>query len=174
MASVLNEIVSSDSEEELSKMMKRTPVGSELYSIPSNVVIPQPKPNGGFDIADFECSLCFRLLCKPVSTPCGHTYCKQCLFSGLKFRLNCPLCRTKLESPSRYKYSINIVLLNIIEKYFPEEYALREQEEQEELEEEEQSEGSKKPENEEWIYTPWSICLPSVRATCSVLLSCST
>lgn len=28
------------------------------------------------DIADFECSLCFRLFCKPVSTSCGHTYCK--------------------------------------------------------------------------------------------------
>jgi hypothetical protein len=28
------------------------------------------------DIADFECSLCFRLFCKPVTTSCGHTYCK--------------------------------------------------------------------------------------------------
>ncbi len=29
-----------------------------------------------FDSSDFECSLCFRLFCKPVSTLCGHTYCK--------------------------------------------------------------------------------------------------
>jgi hypothetical protein len=29
-----------------------------------------------FDAADFECSLCFRLFYRPVSTPCGHTYCR--------------------------------------------------------------------------------------------------
>lgn len=29
-----------------------------------------------FDTTDFECSLCFRLFYKPVSTPCGHTYCR--------------------------------------------------------------------------------------------------
>ena len=25
---------------------------------------------------DFDCSLCFRLLWQPITTPCGHTYCR--------------------------------------------------------------------------------------------------
>mmetsp|Transcript_6173 Transcript_6173/g.8613 ORF Transcript_6173/g.8613 Transcript_6173/m.8613 type:complete len:209 (+) Transcript_6173:188-814(+) len=100
-----------------------------------------------FDVSDFECSLCFRLFCKPITTPCGHTYCKNCLLSSLKYSPLCPLCRHKLEHSNKYKYTINIVLLNVLEKYFKDEYQNREKEEEEEEQSEEQLEKEKEAES---------------------------
>jgi hypothetical protein len=28
---------------------------------------------------EFECSICWELMFMPVTTPCGHTFCKKCL-----------------------------------------------------------------------------------------------
>jgi len=124
------------------------------------------------DQSDFECSLCFRLFCKPVTTPCGHTYCKNCLMSSLKFNPMCPLCRNELHGNGKYKYNVNIVLMNVLEKHFKEQYQEREKEDR--LEEEEARVNSiddKDPPED--YYNPWTSCLiPSVRETCCVLLSC--
>lgn len=45
---------------------------------------------------DFECVLCCRTLWRPVTTPCGHTYCSVCLDRSLDYSPNCPLCMTSL------------------------------------------------------------------------------
>lgn len=45
---------------------------------------------------DFECVLCCRTLWRPVTTPCGHTYCAACLDRSLDYSPNCPLCMTSL------------------------------------------------------------------------------
>ena len=34
-------------------------------------------------VEDFDCSLCFRLLWQPTTTPCGHTYCRGCIDRSL-------------------------------------------------------------------------------------------
>jgi len=126
------------------------------------------------DTSDLECSLCFRLFCKPVSTPCGHTYCKSCLISALKYSLLCPLCRSRLDPPSKYKYSVNIVILNLLEKHFKEELAQRDKEEEEEQEQERPNVSENSQSELEDYYTRWSNCLiPSVRETCCALLSCT-
>lgn len=52
--------------------------------------------------------------------------------AALKYSLMCPLCRTELQPPTKCKYAVNIVLLNLLEKHFREEYRLREKEEEEE------------------------------------------
>jgi len=129
----------------------------------------------GLDISDFECPLCFRLFCKPISTPCGHTYCKNCLMAALRYSLMCPLCRCELDSPTKKKYCVNVTLLHLLEKHFGDEYQQREEEEKEEEVEEESTKESQKVsvEMEEPFYS-WSSCLiPSVRETCCVLLSCT-
>ena len=38
----------------------------------------------------------FRLLWEPVTTVCGHTFCKSCLDRSLDHRPECPLCKAEL------------------------------------------------------------------------------
>jgi hypothetical protein len=47
-------------------------------------------------ITDMDCSLCYRLLHNPVSTPCGHVFCCACLDRSLDHKDNCPLCKRSL------------------------------------------------------------------------------
>jgi hypothetical protein len=85
-----------------------------------NGILNAKSKGPSLDPSDFECSLCFRLFCKPVSTSCGHSYCRSCLLAALRYNLCCPLCRTKLESPSKCKYSVNITIKTLLEKHFKE------------------------------------------------------
>ncbi|KAJ4755540.1 LON peptidase N-terminal domain and RING finger protein 3 [Rhynchospora pubera] len=76
---------------------------------------------------DFECTLCFKLLYEPVTTPCGHSFCRHCLHQAMDHSNKCPMCRTVLFITPR-TYPISVVLNNIIQKNFPEEYAERKSE----------------------------------------------
>ncbi|EPS62991.1 hypothetical protein M569_11797, partial [Genlisea aurea] len=73
---------------------------------------------------DFDCTLCLKLLYEPVTTPCGHSFCRSCLFQSMDRGNKCPLCRTVLLISPR-TCSISVTLNSIIEKNFPDEYAER-------------------------------------------------
>ncbi|KAM0860383.1 hypothetical protein ACQ4PT_046573 [Festuca glaucescens] len=73
---------------------------------------------------DFECTLCFKLLFEPVTTPCGHSFCRSCLHQSMDHGNKCPMCRTVLFIGPR-TYPISVTLSNVIQRNFPEEYAER-------------------------------------------------
>lgn len=73
---------------------------------------------------DFDCTLCLKLLYEPITTPCGHSFCRSCLFQSMDRGNKCPLCRTVLFISPR-TCAISVTLNNIIQKNFPEEYAER-------------------------------------------------
>ncbi|XP_055498515.1 uncharacterized protein LOC129701398 [Leucoraja erinacea] len=56
---------------------------------------PDPAPPQ-LSATDFDCSLCFRLLFEPITTPCGHSFCRQCMERCLDYRPSCPLCKQDL------------------------------------------------------------------------------
>ncbi|KAK8555775.1 hypothetical protein V6N13_069856 [Hibiscus sabdariffa] len=87
---------------------------------PSSVV--RTRGHEGTDRTDdFDCTLCLKLLYEPITTPCGHSFCRSCLFQTMDRSNKCPLCRTVLFISPR-TCAISVTLNNIIQKNFPEEY----------------------------------------------------
>ncbi|XP_010011981.1 PREDICTED: LON peptidase N-terminal domain and RING finger protein 1-like [Nestor notabilis] len=77
-------------------------------------------------VSDMECSLCIRMFFEPVTTPCGHTFCKECLERCLDHRPNCPLCKQSLrEYLKAGNYNPTVLLQDIILATFPSELAER-------------------------------------------------
>ncbi|XP_037533185.1 E3 ubiquitin/ISG15 ligase TRIM25-like [Nematolebias whitei] len=65
----------------------------------------------------FTCSICLELYTNPVSTPCGHNFCKACIarhWAG-KEQHQCPLCNDKFSK--ELKVSVNTELKEIVEKF---------------------------------------------------------
>ncbi|KAF5278980.1 hypothetical protein FQA39_LY05658 [Lamprigera yunnana] len=48
--------------------------------------------------SDLECILCSQCLLDPVTTTCGHTFCRECLSRVLDHGLGCPLCKCPLKT----------------------------------------------------------------------------
>lgn len=83
-------------------------------------------PKDRLDPNDLECSLCMRLFYEPVTTPCGHTFCKNCLERCLDHTPQCPLCKESLkEYLACRKYMVTTVLDTLIKQYLSKEYAER-------------------------------------------------
>ena len=77
-------------------------------------------------LEDFECKLCFCLLFHPVTTACGHVFCKKCLERCIDYNPSCPICRrTILCMESTGVGNVTLVIAEAIQHYFPEEIADR-------------------------------------------------
>ncbi|CAG8501016.1 10022_t:CDS:1 [Diversispora eburnea] len=48
-------------------------------------------------LQELDCKVCYQLFIDPITTPCGHTYCKSCLTRSLDLNGRCPLCRYQLQ-----------------------------------------------------------------------------
>lgn len=93
-------------------------------------------PKDLLDSNDLECSLCMRLFYDPVTTPCGHTFCKNCLERCLDHMPQCPLCKESLkEYLASRKFKETILLDMLIKQYLSREYAERTKTHQEETRE---------------------------------------
>ncbi|XP_069341321.1 LON peptidase N-terminal domain and RING finger protein 1 isoform X1 [Eulemur rufifrons] len=83
-------------------------------------------PEELIDVSDFECSLCMRLFFEPVTTPCGHSFCKNCLERCLDHAPYCPLCKESLkEYLADRRYCVTQLLEELIVKYLPDELSER-------------------------------------------------
>lgn len=71
--------------------------------------------------AEFECQICMDLLTEPITTLCGHTFCKICLIRYLKTKLNCPMCRKPILQ-SNDNMAKNVILENIIKFKYNKKY----------------------------------------------------
>lgn len=50
---------------------------------------------------ELDCQVCYTLILDPLTTPCGHTFCRKCVTLLLNHSDLCPVCRRKLNMPSR-------------------------------------------------------------------------
>ncbi|XP_068447707.1 LON peptidase N-terminal domain and RING finger protein 1 [Clinocottus analis] len=86
------------------------------------------KTLGVLTVSDFECPLCIRLFFEPVTTPCGHTFCKNCIERSLDHNLRCPLCKQPLQEYFKNrKYNPTLLLQDIMTRLFPSPLAERKQ-----------------------------------------------
>lgn len=75
---------------------------------------------------DLACQICYSVLFQPVTTNCGHTFCRDCLQRSLDFRPECPYCRQSLNCGAVRNTEVTSVLREIAQKIFPDDYAERE------------------------------------------------
>lgn len=79
-------------------------------------------------VSDFECPLCIRLFFEPVTTPCGHTFCKNCMERSLDHNLRCPLCKQPLQEYFKNrKFNVTVLLQDMMTCLFPSQLEEREQ-----------------------------------------------
>lgn len=52
-----------------------------------------------------------RLFFEPVTTPCGHTFCKNCMERSLDHNLRCPLCKQPLQEVQAHILTADLVNL---------------------------------------------------------------
>ena len=74
--------------------------GSGLFSRVHGAPPPPPvimaQANISVTESQFRCPVCLDTLKEPVSTPCGHTYCKTCInnyWDQAEGHFSCPQCR---------------------------------------------------------------------------------
>ncbi|KAI9786144.1 MAG: hypothetical protein M1839_007554 [Geoglossum umbratile] len=46
--------------------------------------------------SELDCQICYALMLDPLTTSCGHTFCRKCLVRVLDHSNNCPICRRAL------------------------------------------------------------------------------
>ncbi|KAJ5882053.1 Zinc finger RING-type [Penicillium soppii] len=76
--------------------------------------------------AELDCQVCYALLLDPMTTPCGHTFCRKCVARVLDHTDLCPICRRKLGMPTTLQAEpINKTVGRLIDYFFPEQNAAR-------------------------------------------------
>lgn len=70
--------------------------------------------------SELECQVCVQLFHDPLTTPCGHTFCKKCLARSLDHSGKCPLCRSDFPSFTFFhSHPVNSTTRSIISSIFP-------------------------------------------------------
>ncbi|TKA51637.1 hypothetical protein B0A53_05514 [Rhodotorula sp. CCFEE 5036] len=54
--------------------------------------------------AECECQVCFQLFHEPVTSPCGHSFCRGCLARAYDHSDKCPLCRADLPPLAYFRW----------------------------------------------------------------------
>lgn len=50
-------------------------------------------------LSELDCQICYSPLYDPLTTPCGHTFCRTCLLRSMDHSPACPTCRTAMPPP---------------------------------------------------------------------------
>lgn len=79
-------------------------------------------------LEQFSCIICLKLLYEPVTTPCGHSFCRTCLCRAIDITDHCPVCRSVLYLQDPAQMALTNTLRDAIQVAFPNEYENRRKE----------------------------------------------
>jgi Lon protease-like protein len=75
---------------------------------------------------ELDCHVCYNMMYDPVTTGCGHTFCRKCLARVLDHSNHCPVCRRTLRiPPSLDRQASNACLKALLNGLCPEMVAAR-------------------------------------------------
>lgn len=75
---------------------------------------------------ELDCHVCYSLILDPLTTPCGHTFCRRCVAGVLSYSDLCPVCRRKLNILSNLQAEpANKRIADLVESLFPDQIAAR-------------------------------------------------
>lgn len=96
----------------------------------------RPIPTASVDSNDYDCSLCFRIFLQPVTTPCGHTFCRTCLDRTLDHNSCCPMCKGSLTSYlAERREALDEFVMESVKRLLPREFEERQRGYHSEMEE---------------------------------------
>lgn len=77
--------------------------------------------------SELDCQICYLLLHDPITTPCGHTFCRTCLLRTSDHTTHpvCPTCRAPVLLPTPQNTPTNLLMDTLIRTVFPEAVAER-------------------------------------------------
>ena len=75
---------------------------------------------------ELECQVCYGMMLDPLTTPCGHSFCRKCVARVLDHSRLCPVCRrTLLMRPGVHHEAGNLRLSQLLLQLCPDQVALR-------------------------------------------------
>ncbi|KAL1968569.1 hypothetical protein VTN77DRAFT_1779 [Rasamsonia byssochlamydoides] len=75
---------------------------------------------------ELDCQVCYGLILDPLTSPCGHTFCRKCVARVLDHSNLCPICRRKLSlPPALHSEPVNKILSGLIDSFYPDEIRAR-------------------------------------------------
>jgi Lon protease-like protein len=75
---------------------------------------------------ELDCQVCYGLMLDPLTSPCGHTFCRKCVARVLDHSNLCPICRRKMSIPPALQSEpVNRILSGLIENFYPDEISAR-------------------------------------------------
>ncbi|XP_044732877.1 LON peptidase N-terminal domain and RING finger protein 3 [Chrysoperla carnea] len=83
--------------------------------------IPPNNASRLISTVELDCVLCSRCLLEPVTTVCGHTFCRECLERVLDYGNSCPLCVTPISRADLSRGS-TVVIERLLRLVIPAEY----------------------------------------------------
>lgn len=75
--------------------------------------------------AELDCQVCYALILDPITTACGHSFCRDCVARVLDYADLCPICRRKLGTSSVQAEPKNYTVARLIDYFFPDLIAAR-------------------------------------------------
>ncbi|GAB0490041.1 hypothetical protein MMPV_001271 [Pyropia vietnamensis] len=72
-----------------------------------------------------DCVLCLKLLHQPVTTACGHSFCRPCLVRALDHVEACPLCRAPIHMAAASAHPVSLSLAAAVAALHPRRAAAR-------------------------------------------------
>ena len=73
------------------------------------------------------CPICLQMMVNPATTPCDHTFCRDCIVRYHKMgKMECAMCREYI--PLNFQFPIDQIFRDKLEKAFGFEFRNRERE----------------------------------------------